>query len=193
MDDKTLITLVEKFGSSQLAELELNDGSLHLVLRKEGAIRSAGSAANAAIEAGAAGNARSVASPVAVSGQSGPVAAAQTGSGHADSGHGTSSSAPAADHAVHLGLPVNAGSPAATGEIITSPIVATFYRSSSPDAPLFVEVGTKVKAGQTLCILEAMKMMNHLEAEFDCEILAVKAENGDMVEYGQALFEVKRL
>jgi len=170
MDDKTLITLVEKFGSSQLAELELNDGSLHLVLRKEGAIRSAGSAANAAGTTGAAGNA-----------------------GHADSGHGTSSSAPAADHAVHLGLPVNAGSPAATGEIITSPIVATFYRSSSPDAPPFVEVGTKVKAGQTLCILEAMKMMNHLEAEFDCEILAVKAENGDMVEYGQALFEVKRL
>ncbi len=71
--------------------------------------------------------------------------------------------------------------------------MATFYRSSSPDAPPFVEVGTKVKAGQTLCILEAMKMMNHLEAEFDYEILAVKAENGDMVEYGQALFEVKRL
>lgn len=179
MDDKTLITLVEKFGSSQLAELELNDGSLHLVLRKEGAIRSAGNAAgaadaassdNAAGTTGAAGNA-----------------------GHAYTGHGTSSSAPVADHAVHLGLPVNAGSPAATGEIITSPIVATFYRSSSPDAPPFVEVGTKVKAGQTLCILEAMKMMNHLEAEFDCEILSVKAENGDMVEYGQALFEVKRL
>lgn len=181
MDDKTLITLVEKFGSSQLAELELNDGSLHLVLRKEGAIRSAG---NPAGTTGAAGNA----GPAAC-----PAAAAQTGSSHADTGHGASSSAPAADHTVHLGLPVNAGSPAATGEIITSPIVATFYRSSSPDAPPFVEVGTKVKAGQTLCILEAMKMMNHLEAEFDCEILAVKAENGDMVEYGQPLFEVKRL
>jgi acetyl-CoA carboxylase biotin carboxyl carrier protein len=56
-----------------------------------------------------------------------------------------------------------------------------------------VKVGSKVKAGDTLCILEAMKMMNHLEAEFDCEILAVKASNGDLVEYGQTLFEVKRL
>jgi acetyl-CoA carboxylase biotin carboxyl carrier protein len=161
MDDKTLITLVEKFGSSQLAELELNDGSLHLVLRKEGAIRHSGTSA------------------VPAAGTAGPVSAA-TGP-------------VAADHAVHLGLPVNAGSPAPSGEIITSPIVATFYRAASPDAPAFVEVGSKVKAGQTLCILEAMKMMNHLEAEFDCEILAIKAENGALVEYGQALFEVKRL
>jgi acetyl-CoA carboxylase biotin carboxyl carrier protein len=94
---------------------------------------------------------------------------------------------------VHLGLPVPAAEAVASGkEQITSPIVATFYRSPGPDAPAFVEVGTKVKAGQTLCILEAMKMMNHLEAEFDCEIVAVKAQSGDLVEYGQVLFEVKR-
>ncbi|AEJ20168.1 acetyl-CoA carboxylase biotin carboxyl carrier protein [Gracilinema caldarium] len=173
MDDKTLITLVEKFGSSQLAELELNDGSLHLVLRKEGAIRGNGNAGSTAVPA---------------VGAVGTVAAGSTSMVNAASDHTT-----AAEHAVHLGLPVNAGSPAATGEVITSPIVATFYRSASPDAPPFVEVGTKVKAGQTLCILEAMKMMNHLEAEFDCEILTIKAENGAMVEYGQALFEVKRL
>jgi len=149
MDDKTLITLVERFGSSQLAELELNDGTMHLVLRKENALHPAPA---------------------------------------------NTSPAQSADHpTLHLGLPVNAGSPASTGEIITSPIVATFYRSASPDAPPFVEVGTRAKAGQTLCILEAMKMMNHLEAEFDCEILSVKAENGSLVEYGQPLFEVKRL
>jgi acetyl-CoA carboxylase biotin carboxyl carrier protein len=80
-----------------------------------------------------------------------------------------------------------------SGESITSPIVATFYASPGPDAPPFARIGSKVKAGETLCILEAMKMMNKLEAEFNCEILAVKAESGDMVEYGQPLFEVKRL
>jgi acetyl-CoA carboxylase biotin carboxyl carrier protein len=94
---------------------------------------------------------------------------------------------------VHLGLPVAPAEATVTGhEQITSPIVATFYRSPGPDSPSFVEVGTKVKAGQTLCILEAMKMMNHLEAEFDCEIVSVKAQNGDLVEYGQVLYEVKR-
>ncbi|MDR1505580.1 MAG: acetyl-CoA carboxylase biotin carboxyl carrier protein subunit [Treponema sp.] len=78
-------------------------------------------------------------------------------------------------------------------DIITSPIVGTFYPSPGSDAPPFVRPGSKVKIGDTLCILEAMKMMNHLVAEFDCEILVVKAAAGDMVEYGQPLFEVKRL
>jgi acetyl-CoA carboxylase biotin carboxyl carrier protein len=54
-------------------------------------------------------------------------------------------------------------------------------------------VGSKVKSGDTLCILEAMKMMNHLEAEFDCEVLSVEAGSGELVEYGQVLFTVKRL
>jgi acetyl-CoA carboxylase biotin carboxyl carrier protein len=71
--------------------------------------------------------------------------------------------------------------------------VATFYGAPGPDAPPFVKPGSKVKAGDSLCILEAMKMMNHLEAEFDCEIVSVLASGGDLVEYGQALFEVKRL
>ena len=81
----------------------------------------------------------------------------------------------------------------AAEEIISCPIVATFYASPGPGEPAFVTQGARVKAGDTLCILEAMKMMNHLEAEFDCEILSVKAESGDSVEYGQPLFLVKRL
>ncbi|MFQ3547721.1 MAG: acetyl-CoA carboxylase biotin carboxyl carrier protein [Termitinemataceae bacterium] len=167
MDDKTLLSLVEKFGSSSIAELELNDSSIHLVLRKESAVRTGTTGTNTSATAGGA------------SGIIGEIDGAAGGS-HTD-------------QRVHLGLPVNSGTPAAEGELITSPIVATFYRSPSPDTAPFVDVGTKVKAGQTLCILEAMKMMNHLEAEFDCEILAIKANNGDMVEYGQPLFEVKRL
>ncbi|MDR2444604.1 MAG: acetyl-CoA carboxylase biotin carboxyl carrier protein [Spirochaetaceae bacterium] len=96
---------------------------------------------------------------------------------------------------VHLTIPVEKaeqGADSAGVECITSPIVGVFYASSGPDAPPFVRAGTTVRAGQILCVLEAMKMMNRLEAEFDCEILAVKASNGDMVEYGQALFDVKR-
>lgn len=95
---------------------------------------------------------------------------------------------PAAKKPVRLSVPAKE-----SGETIISPIVATFYASPGPDAPVFVKPGSKVKAGDTLCILEAMKMMNKLEAEFDCEIIAVKAESGNMVEYGQTLFEVKRL
>jgi acetyl-CoA carboxylase biotin carboxyl carrier protein len=79
----------------------------------------------------------------------------------------------------------------AHGDSIASPIVATFYSSPGPDAPPFVVPGSKIKAGETLCILEAMKMMNKLEAEFDMEILSIEAKNGDLVEFGQTLFKVK--
>lgn len=76
---------------------------------------------------------------------------------------------------------------------ITSPLVGTFYRSPSPDAPSFVSVGDIVKKGQSLAIIEAMKIMNHLEADFDMEIVEVMAQNGDLVEFGAELFEVRRV
>ena len=76
---------------------------------------------------------------------------------------------------------------------ITSPMVGTFYRSPSPDSPPFVKVGDTVKKGQTLCILEAMKIMNELEAEFDCKILEILAEDGQPVEYDMPLFLVEKL
>lgn len=76
---------------------------------------------------------------------------------------------------------------------ITSPIVGTFYSSPSPDAPAFVKVGEQVKNGQTVCILEAMKLMNEIQSEFDCEIEAVLVSNEQKVEYGQPLFRVKKL
>jgi acetyl-CoA carboxylase biotin carboxyl carrier protein len=83
--------------------------------------------------------------------------------------------------------------PASTGtEIITSPIVGSFYRSPGPDSPAFVDEGSTVKAGDSICIIEAMKIMNKLEADFACEIVKILAENGQMVEYGAPLFEVKR-
>lgn len=78
-------------------------------------------------------------------------------------------------------------------EKITSPIVGTFYESPSPDAEAYVLVGSKVKKGEVICIVEAMKLMNEIEAEFDLEIVERLIKNEDMVEYGEALFKVKRL
>jgi len=79
------------------------------------------------------------------------------------------------------------------GEVITSPMVGTLYASPSPDSPPFVKVGDKVKRGDVLCILEAMKIMNELEAEYDCKILDILVGNGEPVEYGKPLFIVERI
>lgn len=71
---------------------------------------------------------------------------------------------------------------------LTSPIVGTFYRASSPEAPPFVDVGSEVKKGQVVCIVEAMKLMNEIESELDGAIVRVLVENGQPVEYGEPLF-----
>jgi acetyl-CoA carboxylase biotin carboxyl carrier protein len=73
---------------------------------------------------------------------------------------------------------------------VTSPMVGTFYRAPAPDADPFVEVGDRVKVGQTLCILEAMKLMNELEAEVSGVISEIAVENAEPVEYGQVLFRI---
>jgi acetyl-CoA carboxylase biotin carboxyl carrier protein len=72
-------------------------------------------------------------------------------------------------------------------------MVGTFYRAPSPDAPPFVEPGTVVEKGDTLCIIEAMKMMNEIEAEFRGRVARVVAENGQTVEYGESLFLIEPL
>jgi acetyl-CoA carboxylase biotin carboxyl carrier protein len=142
VDEKTILTIIDKFNTSSIAELELSEDNARLLLRKS---------------------------------CTGVWEAEEPPSG--------------TDAGVRLGLPVSA---AEEGELIASPIVATFYASSSPDQKPFAAPGVTVRAGETLCILEAMKMMNHLEAEFDCLILEVKAKSGDLVEYGQGLFRVQR-
>jgi len=94
------------------------------------------------------------------------------------------------------GAPVAAGAPAATaegeaapeGHVIRSPMVGTFYRSSAPGAKAFVEVGQAVKAGDTLCIIEAMKLLNEIEADQDGTVKAILVESGQPVEYGEPLF-----
>ena len=79
------------------------------------------------------------------------------------------------------------------GDAILSPMVGTFYPSPSPDSPAFVKVGDVVKKGQVVAILEAMKIMNELEAEFDCKIIDVLATNGQAVEYDMPLYVVEKI
>ncbi|MDD4854718.1 MAG: acetyl-CoA carboxylase biotin carboxyl carrier protein [Sulfuricurvum sp.] len=88
--------------------------------------------------------------------------------------------------------PVAAEAPLSSDAIL-SPMVGTFYSSPSPESAPFVKVGDRVKKGQVVAILEAMKIMNELEAEFDCEILEVLKSDGQAVEYDMPLYAVKKL
>ncbi|BDV43669.1 acetyl-CoA carboxylase, biotin carboxyl carrier protein [Geotalea uraniireducens] len=86
-----------------------------------------------------------------------------------------------------------APAPPAKGKEIVSPIVGTFYRAPAPDAAPYVEVGQTVEKGQVLCIVEAMKLMNEIEAEFRCKIVEICKENAQPVEFGEPLFVVEPL
>lgn len=79
----------------------------------------------------------------------------------------------------------------APGHTVSAPMVGTFYRSSAPGSPSFVEVGQTVKAGDTLCIIEAMKLMNEIESDASGVVKAILVENGQPVEYGQPLFIIE--
>ena len=100
--------------------------------------------------------------------------------------------------AVHA-TPAAAAAPAAAGEhavrndehTVTSPMVGTFYSTASPGAKPFVEIGSEIKIGQILCIIEAMKMMNQIEADKAGRITSIMASNGDPVEFGQPLFVIE--
>jgi len=117
-----------------------------------------------------------------------PLAAAVQGQqqgGAASTGAGTSGTAPAAAAAAPT-----ASSTEGLVEVV-APIVGTFYSSPSPDSPPYVEVGDRVKAGSVLCIIEAMKLMNEIEAEVAGVVREVLVENDDPVEYGQVLFRIE--
>jgi acetyl-CoA carboxylase biotin carboxyl carrier protein len=98
--------------------------------------------------------------------------------------------------AANTAVPASPGAAAATDDeielaVVKSPIVGTFYRSPEPGAPSFVEVGTTVKKGQVLCIIEAMKLMNEIDSEYDGEIVNVYVESGQPVQYGERLFAIR--
>jgi acetyl-CoA carboxylase biotin carboxyl carrier protein len=145
-----------------LSEFEIEHEGLRLKVRSEAAgVAAAVSAAGAPPPTLAS---PSTGSPAAV-----PPAAAVQGS-------------PASTHPVDADIEL---------EVVKSPIVGTFYRSPEPGAPSFVDIGTTVKKGQVLCIIEAMKLMNEIDSEYDGEIVNIYVENGQSVQYGERLFAIR--
>jgi acetyl-CoA carboxylase biotin carboxyl carrier protein len=110
-------------------------------------------------------------------------------------------SAPSPAPAVAPAFPVEPGmsgalSPAAADEevelaVVKSPIVGTFYRSPEPNASPFVDIGSRVRKGQVLCIIEAMKLMNEIDSEYDGEVVNIYVDNGQPVQYGERLFAIR--
>lgn len=164
MNTQDVFALIERFDESSLTEMKLRDGDFRIHLKKAG---------------------------------SEPTVIYQSHPGH----HAVPQTAAQAPVSAPVQSVSESGSPAGSQSVqaaasdteqVTSPIVGTFYRSPAPDSPPHVEEGSVVKAGSSLCIIEAMKVMNELEADFDMEIVSVLVENGAMVEFGTPLFEVRR-
>ncbi len=90
-----------------------------------------------------------------------------------------------------IAAPVEAPKPRANEHVVTAPMVGTFYAAATPGAKAFVDIGDEVKIGQVLCIIEAMKMMNQIEADKSGKVTSIMAQNGDPVEFGQPLFVIE--
>jgi acetyl-CoA carboxylase biotin carboxyl carrier protein len=161
MDINHIKQILSLVREHELTEFEIEHDGLRLKLRKD----SAGGPGGTVVAPGA--------TPPAVAAQSAPPAGQPV--------------------AVPSAIASGPGGDAAEIElaVVKSPIVGTFYRSAEPGAASFVEVGTVVKKGQVLCIIEAMKLMNEIDSEYDGEIVNVYVENGQSVQYGERLFAIK--
>ena len=215
MNEKFILNVFEKFEKSSAVLLHIKEGEAELTLKKEAAYQNIAAVQpfalpnaalqNAPIQPIAGADAAGYAAPgssvpigvsangAAMSGAAGTVntaAAGLAGAGTNPAGGigsaGTLGAAPA-------GAANAAASGAADTHLVTvkSPIVGSFYRSPSPDAPAYVDKGAKVSKGQPLCILEAMKMMNTLECEYDGTVEEILAANGELVEFDQPLFVIR--
>ena len=171
MDPKQLRELIEFVSRSNLATFELETDDVKLKLVKE----TAASAPAAPVYVVTPAPSPPVVSPVS------PASPAEL----------VPPPAPAA--AAGAAAPGEAApAPAETGFVdLRSPIVGTFYRSVSPEAAPFVEVGSRVRKGQVLCIVEAMKLMTEIESEIDAEVVEIRVANGQPVEYGEVLFRLR--
>jgi acetyl-CoA carboxylase biotin carboxyl carrier protein len=166
VDSKELKELMEYISRSNFAEFEIESEGLKLKLVKESA-RAGGNSTGPMV-------AQAYYAPYPL-----PPGAPQA--------------APQAIAPASQGAPAPQAQGSTGGEIyqVTSPMVGTFYRAANPNAPPYVEVGSMVKKGQALCIVEAMKLMNEIESEVSGEILEVPVANGQPVEYGEVLFRVR--
>ncbi|HEY1043733.1 MAG TPA: acetyl-CoA carboxylase biotin carboxyl carrier protein [Telluria sp.] len=163
MDLRKLKTLIDLVAESDIAELEVTEGESKVKIVKSCAVQQ---------------NPMVMYAPQGM-GMGMPQGYPQAGAPAAAAAAAPVAAAPAA---------VEAAEP--TGHVVKSPMVGTFYRSSSPGAPAFVEVGAAVKQGDTLCIIEAMKLLNEIDADVSGTITKILVENGQPVEFGQPLFVI---
>jgi len=201
MKEEFILKLFEKFEKGDAVVLQIKQDDCELILKKEGAFPKSDSAA-AALPPVMYAAPPTFMPPGGFAGYpaGAPVVdsvgtSAQTiSSVSADSAAVQNASAASAGNTASAqGTPASGGQAAADKNLvfIKSPIVGTFYRSPSPDSPPYVEKGTAVKKGQPLCVLEAMKMMNTLECEYDGVIEDILASNGDLVEFDQNIFAIR--
>jgi acetyl-CoA carboxylase biotin carboxyl carrier protein len=179
--------LIELVARHRLSGVEVERSGFRLKI--DGVETLAAAAAAPALERGAAGAGTASAAaaqglPAAVALSGLPVHAGELGA-----------APPAGTLAAAQGAQGMPGSPSASGKprphILNSPIVGTFYRSPSPDAPPFTEVGARVRKGQALCIIEAMKLMNEIESDVDGTVVEVYPQNAQAVEFGEPLFAIE--
>ena len=166
MEDKFILELLKAFDTSSAVSLKLQKGDCSISLKKEDAL------------------AKKVSVPVNQVVQGNPVISQIPQS---------SVTLPVENSVSQRNQVASNSQSEESANVIKSPIVGTFYRAPSPDAPVYCEVGKSIKKGQPLCILEAMKMMNTLEAEWDCVIVEILVANGELVEFDQPIFKVKKV
>ena len=174
MNEKFILNVFDKFEKSSAVLLHIKEGEAELTLKKEAAYQNTQAAIPYTLH------------NVPMQ----PIAGTDASGYAAGSGFTGAESNPANTNSVDTAAAVTPGTDA---NLVTvkSPIVGSFYRSPSPDAPAYVDKGSKVSKGQPLCILEAMKMMNTLECEYDGIIEDILAANGDLVEFDQPLFTIR--
>ena len=174
-----IVTLIQAVSNNGLTSFEYEEGDQKLVLKKKKK-KNAAPMAPVVISQPAAPMMSPMAMPMAPS----PVEMAASAAGISVSAVQASGETPAAQSE-------SAGQDIGSDNVVVSPLVGTFYDASSPEAAPFAKVGDTVKKGQILGIIEAMKLMNEIESEFDGVVEAVLVKNEDVVEYGQPLFRIR--
>jgi acetyl-CoA carboxylase biotin carboxyl carrier protein len=164
MDLEQLKQILDLVRQHELSEFEIEQGGLRLKIRKDAAGGLVPHLVPAAPSAAALPAASPAASPTVPPGP--PLSA-------------------------DAAAPVDARDEDTEQVVVKSPIVGTFYRSSEPSSPPFVEIGSMVKKGQVLCIIEAMKLMNEIDSEYDGEVVNIFIENGQPVQYGERMFAIR--
>ena len=203
MDLEQLKQILNLVREHELSEIEIEHEGLRLKIRKNGAGPPVVALPAASVPVALSSTASAAPSPaatsmpsVAVSDGAGPPVVALPAASAVPVAIASTASAAPSPAAAATSVPsvaVSEAAPEAEIElaVVKSPIVGTFYRSPEPGAASFVEIGSTVKKGQVLCIIEAMKLMNEIDSEYDGEVANIYVENGQPVQYGERLFAIR--